>query len=218
MTTIAEPSQGSRLDRRKARTRASLIEAAQGLLAEQPRAGVSIQEITDAADVGFGSFYNHFSSKDELFDEAVALTLTQHAELIAELTADMDDPAEIFAASFRLTGRLVRQRPALVQVMLNTGLSVLTSEHGLAPHAQADITRGIDSGRFVVEEISAALLLAGGSLLALLQVLDALGAGHDKAADELADSVARQLLVAYGLTVAQAREVCDRPLPKVPRR
>jgi len=27
----------------------------------------SIQEITDTADIGFGSFYNHFESKDQLF-------------------------------------------------------------------------------------------------------------------------------------------------------
>jgi AcrR family transcriptional regulator len=31
---------------------------------------VSIQEITEAADIGFGSFYNHFESKEQLFRTA----------------------------------------------------------------------------------------------------------------------------------------------------
>ena len=49
--------QANRLDRRKARTRAALIRAAQTLIA-QGRMNVPILEITQAADVGMGSFYN----------------------------------------------------------------------------------------------------------------------------------------------------------------
>src|SRR5262245_61073903 len=70
----------SRLDRRKAQTRASLVRAAQAFLAEG-RTVVSIQEITDRADVGFGSFYNHFDNKDELFNAAVAETLDNYARI-----------------------------------------------------------------------------------------------------------------------------------------
>ncbi|MGZ4587545.1 MAG: TetR/AcrR family transcriptional regulator, partial [Mycobacteriaceae bacterium] len=73
----------NRLDRRKARTRATLVAAAQRFLAEQGRADVSIQEITEAADVGFGSFYNHFSTKEELFADAVSATLDTWGTLAA---------------------------------------------------------------------------------------------------------------------------------------
>ena len=51
----------NRLERRKQRTRAALIQAAQALIAEG-RLNVPILEITQAADVGMGSFYNHFDS------------------------------------------------------------------------------------------------------------------------------------------------------------
>ena len=54
---------GTRLDRRKARTRQALVDAAVQLIAEGRGERASIQEITDAADIGFGSFYNHFDSK-----------------------------------------------------------------------------------------------------------------------------------------------------------
>ena len=47
-----------------------MIKAAQGLIAEG-RLNVPIVEITQAADVGMGSFYNHFSTKEELFEAAV---------------------------------------------------------------------------------------------------------------------------------------------------
>ena len=60
----------SRLDRRKARTRQAMIDAAVRLIAEGRGRRASIQEITDAADIGFGSFYNHFESKEQLFQTA----------------------------------------------------------------------------------------------------------------------------------------------------
>ncbi|RYJ04976.1 MAG: TetR/AcrR family transcriptional regulator, partial [Actinomycetales bacterium] len=66
----AVTTQETRFDRRKARTRAALVGAAQELLA-QGLTNVSIQEVTESADVGLGSFYNHFASKDELFEAAV---------------------------------------------------------------------------------------------------------------------------------------------------
>ena len=60
----------NRLDRRKARTRKALTDAAVQLIAQGRGERASIQEITEAADIGFGSFYNHFASKEELFQTA----------------------------------------------------------------------------------------------------------------------------------------------------
>ena len=73
----AEPVVRNRIDRRRERTRNALIGAARKFLSEG-RSAVSIQEITDAADVGFGSFYNHFQSKEQLFDEAVRSARAKH--------------------------------------------------------------------------------------------------------------------------------------------
>ena len=53
--------------RRKQATRMRLLQAAFRLMAEKGRDNVAISEITEAADVGFGSFYYHFESKDGVF-------------------------------------------------------------------------------------------------------------------------------------------------------
>ena len=82
----------NRLERRKARTRASLVRAAQGFIAAG-RTNVPILEITQAADVGMGSFYNHFDTKEELFDAAVEDALDAFGAAMDQLTADIDDPA-----------------------------------------------------------------------------------------------------------------------------
>ena len=79
----------NRLERRKQRTRAALVKAAQALIAEG-RLNVPVLEITQAADVGMGSFYNHFDSKEQLFEVAVADVLDTHGAVLDRLTADLD--------------------------------------------------------------------------------------------------------------------------------
>ncbi|MBV8463263.1 MAG: TetR/AcrR family transcriptional regulator, partial [Acidimicrobiales bacterium] len=91
----------NRLDRRKARTRQALIDAAVRLIAEGRGDRASVQEITDAADIGFGSFYNHFESKDQLFETASSEVLERWGHMIDQATVDINDPSEVFATSLR---------------------------------------------------------------------------------------------------------------------
>lgn len=203
----------SRVDRRKQRTRDALLRAARQLLAEG-RTNVSIQEITDAADVGFGSFYNHFESKEALFDAAVESTVEDWALLRDQIVAGYDDPAEVFAVSFRMVGRLQRQAPELARALLNSGVSVLTRDQGLAPRARCDIIAARDAGRFDVGDADVALMAVGGAMLGLLQWLEE-HPGADAAA--LSDEMAERVLRLLGLTEREAQKLCARPLPSQPQ-
>lgn len=78
----------NRLERRKQRTRSALIKAAQQLIVEG-RLNVPVLEITQLADVGMGSFYNHFDSKEELFEAAVADVLDSYGAVLDPLTIGM---------------------------------------------------------------------------------------------------------------------------------
>lgn len=202
----------TRLDRRKARTRAALVRAAQGFLAEG-RTTVSIQDITKRADVGFGSFFNHFTSKDELFEAAVTDTLVSYAALRDRLVEGIEDPAEIFAASFRLTGRLQRRIPEQVRVLLRSGMSVLVHDEGLAPRARRDLADGIAQGRFDLQDVELGLMAVGGALLGLLQMLDA---DPDLDDAEVSDRFTERVLRALGISADEAQALCTRPLPELP--
>jgi len=199
----------SRLERRKAHTRAALVRAAQGFIADG-RVNVPILEITQAADVGMGSFYNHFATKEELFRAAVADALEQHGALLDELTKDLDDPAHVFAQSFRLTGRLHRRSPELSKVLLSNGLALAGSDSGLAPRARRDIENGVSAGRFAVRDPDLAMVVVAGAALCLGQLLHDHPERDDAAA---ADQVAEDLLRMLGLPPDEARAICARPLP-----
>lgn len=209
MSVTPDPEPPSRLERRKQRTRTALIKAAQRLIADG-KVNVPILEITQAADVGMGSFYNHFDSKEELFEAAVADVLDAHGAMLDRLTAAIEDPAETFAISFRLTGRLFRRRPQESRILLANGLTLLSSERGLAPRALRDITAGVDAGRFRVDDPELALAMAGGALLGLGNLLRD---NPDRDDARAADAVTESVLRLFGLGAAQAHAVCQRPLP-----
>src|SRR5690348_6550950 len=120
----------NRLDRRKARTRQALIDAAVHLIAEGRGERASIQEITEVADVGFGSFYNHFASKEELFDTASADVLERWGQMIDQACEGIGDPAELFAVSFRISGRLGWTHPDIARFLTGAGLALLDDSNG----------------------------------------------------------------------------------------
>ena len=199
----------NRLERRKQRTRAALIAAAQTFIAEG-KVNVPVLEITQAADVGMGSFYNHFESKERLFEAAVAEALDAHGALLDELTSAIDDPAETFACSFRLTGRLFRRRPQESQILLANGLSLMASERGLAPRALRDIEAAAKAGRFTTDDPELALAIAAGALMGMGALIRDQPDRDDAAT---ADKTTEDLLRLLGVPPEEAREICQRPLP-----
>jgi AcrR family transcriptional regulator len=199
----------NRLERRKQRTRAALIKAAQDFIAAG-RLNVPVQDISQAADVGVGSFYNHFDSKEQLFRVAVNEVLDAHGAVLDALTADIEDPAETFATSYRLSGRLLRRRPDMSRVLLNNGLALVTADRGLAPRAKRDIAAAAAAGRFQVSDPQLAVVMVGGALLGLAQLLHD---EPDRDEAETTDQATEDVLRLLGLSRQQARRICQKPLP-----
>ncbi|MEV7385477.1 TetR/AcrR family transcriptional regulator [Streptomyces sp. NPDC091215] len=206
---MPETTAPRRVDRRRARTRGALVCAAQRLLAEG-RTDVPIQEITELADIGVGSFYNHFDSKEDLFRIAVEEALEWWGSVMDRLTADVEDPAVAYAQSFRMTGRLHRRHPELSRILLHHGLELAQSERGLAPRAAHDIRAAMAAGRFQVEDLDLALAVTAGAVLALGALLHAQPDRDDAAS---ADLVVRGLLRQFGIPADEAARICSLELP-----
>ncbi|HSF98255.1 MAG TPA: TetR/AcrR family transcriptional regulator [Ornithinibacter sp.] len=203
-------SRPARSDRRKARTRHALVDAARRILVARGTTDVSIQQITDEADVGLGSFYNHFTTKAELFETAVDEVLEEYGRALDATSVDMDDAAEIYALGVRMTARLATTHPAVATVLVQAGSAYLASDQGLAPRARRDIQRGIDTGRFTVRDTDLALTVTAGAVLTHLEV-----ALRDprRAGNHTADTLAEMLLRSLGMPGRAATDVAHRPLP-----
>ena len=81
----------SRRSRRQAETRKRLLNAARQVFALTGLTSATIAQITETADLGFGTFYLHFSSKEELY---LAVVKEGFAELDKELERVLDEAKE----------------------------------------------------------------------------------------------------------------------------
>ncbi len=200
----------TRLDRRKARTRQALIAAAIRLIAEGRGDRASIQEITEEADIGFGSFYNHFESKDLLFETASSEVLERWGRMIDRATDGITDPAEVFSVSLRLSARLSWTHPEVARFITGAGLDLLDAPGGLAPRAMRDIEAGQVAGQFSGAATEVALSAVAGGLIGLLR----LHQRHPERVEESSvDELAEACLRLLGLPAAKAKRLARLPLP-----
>ena len=95
----SDPAAQSRTARRVARTEKSLVEAARDVLLACGLSAATIEEITNRADVGKGTFYIYFSSKTAIFESLVCGTLRR---LMAGIRAFERDATDLRSALERL--------------------------------------------------------------------------------------------------------------------
>ncbi len=157
-----------RRDRRRLETRARLLGAARSVMARVGYERASIATIAEEADLGFGTFYSHFESKEAIFQALVELAVTRRNQLVGEVTARATDPAERVAIALAVLVELAAREPELTRCLLEARR---TEDN---PGAQALVARlrelvadGCAAGRFRVPDPRAALVAAVGSLRAL---------------------------------------------------
>jgi len=81
------------IDRRVRRTKKSLGDALIALALEKAYDEITIQEITDRADIGYRTFFRHYSDKDELLKDVLSTAQMELRDLMAP------PPPEFFISS-----------------------------------------------------------------------------------------------------------------------
>jgi len=84
----------NRFERRRARTRDEILRAATRILASKGLHETKIADIAAAADVGVGTFYLHFDTKEALFDAVVEDTVARLKAVIDAARVSSPDPVE----------------------------------------------------------------------------------------------------------------------------
>lgn len=97
--------QAARADQRREaglRTRTRLLDAALDLLAERGEDGVTLRELTDAADANVAAVSYHFGSLKALCDAAIEYALERYLDAQQEALSEIgaDATLEAFAAAF----------------------------------------------------------------------------------------------------------------------
>ncbi len=208
VTSPSDQQPISRRERRKAETRDRLLNAARLLLARQGVDATRINEITEEADVGFGSFYNYFEGKDAIVAAVVETVATELGEAIAAATADLDDAAQVMAIAHRTIVVRAAKDPTMGWLMVRLEFSHDLVSVALGPYALRDLQRGIDDGRFIVHDVGASLIALGGALLAAVRAVLQGRAGPNA---DIEHAIA--VLQLLGVPLSDAIRVANQPLP-----
>src|ERR1700674_1742540 len=88
--TIASHSTPGRRQRRSAEIRERLFRAALDLFARRGFAETTVEDITEAADVGKGTFFNYFPSKDHILLAFGEMQLAKLESAVAEARASRE--------------------------------------------------------------------------------------------------------------------------------
>jgi AcrR family transcriptional regulator len=161
---------GSRGERRRLRTRAALLAAARRVFAARGVEAATVQEITDAADVAKGSFYNHFDSKEDALRAVVTASLEElGAALDRSLDARQRDPARVLAASLHHTLRACVEDPVLGWFVLRSAGLAEAAQAALGDRGRRDLARGRDAGRFRFDDLELTTTAIAGAAEAALR-------------------------------------------------
>src|SRR5947199_6095009 len=88
--------------RMREKTRAKLLDAAKRVMAGKGVEGTTIAEIAAAADVAPGTFYNYFTTREEILDAVAAGLIEEFRRVMAAIQRTVDDPAERISVAIRL--------------------------------------------------------------------------------------------------------------------
>ena len=113
----------SRRERHSAAVRQRLFDAAMRLFAERGFTETTVEDITNAADVGKGTFFNYFPSKEELLTAFGDLRIGKIRAGLEEVERGNEPIAEILRRLFIRLGEDPGRSPELARSMLLTMLS-----------------------------------------------------------------------------------------------
>ncbi len=193
--------------RRRTETRGKLLEAARASFARQGIDATRINEITEGADVGFGSFYNYFESKDAIVAAVTEDATRAIGAAIDKATESVDDPAEIVSLAHRTLVRAAAADPEFGWLLIRLEVTHDLTSAALGKYAARDLKRGITRGRFFVDDPAIALAQTGGALLAVVRAV-LKGAAAENAASHHAAGVLRLL----GVAPDEATAIAGKPL------
>ena len=204
---LPAPEEG-RVARRQRRNRDALIAAARDIMTEKGVEAATMLEIAERADVGAGTVYNYFKSKDDLAIAVLETLMHDLAVRIEQVTNTFDDPAQVYAFGLRTVLDTATNDVRWAQMLHRYEVIADAMFRRMGPFAIRDLRLASQAGRF---EVSNAELVWRLSTHALIGASLAITTGQIPAS--AADQVIVRLLCMTGIGANAAVELAARPRP-----
>lgn len=205
------PNIESRSDRRKRRVRQALIEAGYKVIAQKGIDASTMSEISELADVGAGTVYNYFASKDDLAMSVMEQVMDRLAQRIEAVTNSFTDPAQVYAFGIRNVMKAATTDQRWRWLLRRSEVIADAMYRIMGPYAIRDIRNAVAAGRYRVDDAELAWRIATHAIVGFsLAVCDR------KLPLEKIDEAVVNLLGMVGVERTEAWEIARRPCPDLP--
>lgn len=106
-------AKSNRHEQRRQRTREAILAAASATFLEKGVSNTTVADITEAADVGYGSFYNHFHSLNDLIPAVAEVMILRVVKTARAITPDENVLELGPAVGVRVLIRLLAREPSI---------------------------------------------------------------------------------------------------------
>ncbi|ESW62252.1 MAG: TetR family transcriptional regulator [Rhodobacter sp. CACIA14H1] len=202
------PAAEGRVARRQRRNRDALIAAARDIMTDKGVEAATMLEIAERADVGAGTVYNYFKSKDELAIAVLENLMHDLALRIEEVTDTFEDPAQVYAFGIRTVLDTATSDLRWAQMLNRSEVIADAMFRMMGPFAIRDLRLASQAGRF---EVSNAELVWRLTTHALIGASLAITTGQVPAS--ASDQIIVRLLCMTGIGANAATELAGRPRP-----
>src|SRR5579871_5501599 len=145
--------------RKRERTRGEIVAAAEHLVAERGIDALSIDEITEAADVAKGTFYTHFKDKTELA-EAIAHSIRNELEQgVTSVNKGIFDAAVRMANGLSTFFEFAIDQPVRARALVRLMPDIMDPTMPINKGIRGDVILGSNTKRFSVISTDAAVVV-----------------------------------------------------------
>lgn len=209
MTKPENDSSGEgRVARRQRRNRDALIAAARDIMTEKGVDAATMLEIAERADVGAGTVYNYFKSKDELAIAVLETLMHDLALRIEKVTDTFDDPAQVYAFGIRTVLDTATQDVRWAQMLNRSEVIADAMFRIMGPFAIRDLRLASQAGRFEVSNAELVWRLTTHALIGASLAITA-----EQVPASASDQIIVRLLCMTGIGANAATELACRPRP-----
>jgi AcrR family transcriptional regulator len=209
--TDGAPPAESRVEKRRRRNRDALIEAGYQVMSAKGIDAATMQEIAELADVGAGTIYNYFHSKDDLAIAVLEKVMHRLAQRIEAVTNTFTDPAQVYAFGVRTVMRATTEDARWRRLLNRAEVIAEAIFRVMGPFALRDLHNARAAGRYNFESAELVFRLASHAIIGYgLAVVN----GHIAA--ETIDEAVVDLLGMAGVEREAAWELARRPAPPLP--
>lgn len=210
-TENAEGSALGRVARRQQRTRELLIQAASAVMSEKGVDGATMLEIAERADMGAGTVYNYFKSKEDLAIAVLEEMMHGLAVRIEAATESFEDPAQVYAFGVRTVIETATTDVRWKQLLNRSEVIADALFRRIGPFAIRDLRRAADAGRMKISNAELVWRLTSHAIVGI-----SLAITQGEVPGDSIDQVVVRLLCMTGLGVDGAIELAGRQRPPLP--